>query len=240
MRPKPLAQYTNGCWNINKERYALGDALIKRVEKLTPGELCGAPSYGQAGAVRLTVKLVQSALAGARHVRLALHQHVSHATDVVETRENLAIAVDKAQTLVLDAELLAKVNDECLQPAQVVTGNARKEVVDGLELQTAVHKVHPGGAVDVHGGAELALGKGLAVAQVGGGHAPVGEGDLDVQRHGHDVRDEDKGDAEGPGGQGAPDEAVAVEEPVGGHEEHLDGTRPGGGTEIGGTRREEV
>lgn len=82
-------------------------------------------------------------------------------------------------------------------------------MVHSLELQAAMHKVEPGRARDVHGGAQLALGEGLGVAEVGRRHAPMGEGDLDVQWHGDDVRDEDEGDAEGPGGDAAPQETVA-------------------------------
>ena len=56
-----------------------------------------------------------------------------------------------------------------------------------LELQAAVDEVEPCGARHVHGGAELALREGFGVAEVGGRHGPVREGDLDVQGHGYDV-----------------------------------------------------
>ena len=88
----------------------------------------------------------------------------------------------------------------------------------GLELQAAMDKVQPGGTVHVHGGAQLALREGFGVAQVRRRHGPVRERDLHVQRHGDDVRDEDEGDAQGPAGQGAPEEAVAEDEPIAEHE----------------------
>lgn len=108
-----------------------------------------------------------------------------------------------------------------------MAGDLREEVVDGLELQAAVDPVEPGGAVDVEGGAELALREGLGVAEVSGWHAPVRQGDLDVQRHGDDVRDQDEGDADWPVGEGAPDEAVAEPEPVACDERYLGWAHPG-------------
>ena len=83
-----------------------------------------------------------------------------------------------------------------------------------LELQTAVQPIEPNGALHIHCGAELALGERLCGAEVGGRHAPVGEGDLDVQEHGDAVGDQDERHAYRPGGEGTPDEAVAEEEPV--------------------------
>ena len=112
--------------------------------------------------------------------------------------------------------------------------------MDSLELEAAVDEVEPGGAVDVHGGAQLALGEGFGVAEVGGRHGPVGEGDLHVQRHGDDVADEHEGDADGPGGEGAPEEAVAEEDPVGEHEGDFGRARPRRGAEVHGARGEQV
>lgn len=85
-----------------------------------------------------------------------------------------------------------------------MSGDARKQVVDGLELEAAVQEVEPGGTVDVHGGAEHFLGEGLVRAEVGGAHGEVREGDLDVQRGGGHVGDEDEEEA----GRGRRDAAV--------------------------------
>lgn len=93
--------------------------------------------------------------------------------------------------------------------------------MNSLELKTSVDKVEPGGAIDVHGGSELALGEGLGFAQVESRHAPMREGDLNVQRHGDDVRDENKGDTDGPVGQSAPENTVTEPSPVAGHEGNL-------------------
>ena len=98
--------------------------------------------------------------------------------------------------------------------------------MDSLELQTAVEPIHPLGAIDVHGCAELVLGEGLGGAEVGRRHAPVRKRDLHVENDGDDVRGEDEGDAVGPGGESAPDEQVAEEVPVAAHEGDFDGTSP--------------
>jgi len=110
----------------------------------------------------------------------------------------------------------------------------------GLKLQPAVQPVEPSGTVDVHCGAELALGKGLCGAEVGGRHAPVGEGDLDVQEHGDAVGYEDESYSRGPGREGEPDEAVAEEEPVGEHCEDFDWARPACGAKVGGAGGDEM
>ncbi len=60
-------------------------------------------------------------------------------------------------------------------------------MMHGLELQATVNEVEPGRAGDIHGGAELLLREGFGIAEVGSRHCEVGEGDLDVQRHGDDV-----------------------------------------------------
>ncbi len=110
----------------------------------------------------------------------------------------------------------------------------------GLELEPAVHEIEVGGAVDVHGGAQLALRKGLGVAEVGGRHAPVREGDLDVQGHGDDVRHEHKGNAQGPGGDAAPEQAIPKKEPVAAHKSNLHRPSPGCGAEVCATAREQM
>ncbi len=101
-------------------------------------------------------------------------------------------------------------------------------------------EVQPRRAGDVHGGAQLFLREGLGVAEVGGGHGEVGEGDLHVQGHGDDVRDQDEGDAEGPGRDGAPEQEVAEDEPVAEHEGYFGRSRPGRRSEVGGAGGKKV
>ncbi len=47
-----------------------------------------------------------------------------------------------------------------------------------------------------------------------------------MERHGDDVRNQDEGDADGPRGQGTPDEAVAEPEPVASDESDLSWAYP--------------
>lgn len=73
--------------------------------------------------------------------------------------------------------------------------DARVQVMDGLELQSAVEEVEPVGRIDIHGRAEHLLGKGLVDAEVGGAHCEVAERDLHVQGRGDHVADQDEGEA---------------------------------------------
>lgn len=109
-----------------------------------------------------------------------------------------------------------------------------------LELESAVDEIQPRGAVDVHGGAQLLLGERLRGAKVSSRHSPVRERDLDVQRHGNDVRDEDEGHADRPGGEREPEETVTKEVPVACHAEHFSGARPGRGTFVRSARGDQV
>ena len=68
----------------------------------------------------------------------------------------------------------------------------------------------------------------------------MGERDLHMQGHGDDVRDEHEGDAEGPGGEGAPEKQVPEEEPVCCHGYELCFSGPGCAAKIGGAGGEKV
>lgn len=151
---------------------------------------------------------VQSTLARRGHVFLALDKRVNHLTQLLQAREHDAISLNKAVAVVLDLGLLAELADQSLRPAQIVARHAREQVVHSLELEAAVEPVEPGRAVDVHGGAELALGEGFFGAQVGGGHRPVGKRDLHVQDDGHGVAEEDETHASRPVGQRQPHELI--------------------------------
>ena len=109
-----------------------------------------------------------------------------------------------------------------------MTRHAREQVVDSLELQTAMDKVQPRRTIDVHGSTQLALRERFVFAKVRGRHAPVRQGDLDMQRHGDDVRDENKQHAGGPVRQRAQQQAIAKEEPVASHEDNFRRTNPPG------------
>ncbi len=152
---------------------------------------------------------MQPTLPRLSHMLLALHQHLHLPPNLPQPPQNILVSLDESQDLVLNPRLLAKLSYQHLQPPQIMPRHSRKQMMHGLELQAAMHEIEPGRARDVHGGAQLALGEGFGVAEVGGRHAPVGKGDLDVQGHGNDVGDEHKGNAECPGRDAAPEEAVA-------------------------------
>lgn len=185
---------------------------------------------------------MQPALPRLRHVLLTPDQVLDLHAHLVQPPQHLFVSVHEPQQRVRDPCLGAKLHDQRLQPAQVVPRHTREQVVHGLELEAAVEPVEPRRAVNVHGGAELALGKGLGFAEVRGRHGPVGECDLDVKRHRDNVRDEDEADADGPCGERAPDEEVAEDVPVAGHHGDFGGANPPGGrvAERRGLGREEV
>lgn len=111
-----------------------------------------------------------------------------------------------------------------------MTRNTGEKMVDGLELQATVEPVEPRRALNIHGSAHLALRERFGGAKIGGGHSPVGEGDLDVENHSDEVRDQDKANANWPCGECHPDKEVAEEIPVAAHENKLDVTCPPGCT----------
>lgn len=164
---------------------------------------------------------MQSTVPSNRHILLAVQQNFDLIAHVAQPTQHLAVSVYKAQDGIRHTGFGTKFLDHALDCPQVVPGHARKQVVDCLELQAAVDKVQPGGTVNIERGAQLPLGKRLGRAELRGGHAPVREGELDVQRHGDHVGDGDKGHAQLPGRQAAPDEHVAVQEPVARHEANL-------------------
>jgi hypothetical protein len=152
--------------------------------------------------------------------------------DLLQPLEHKLVAVHKAQAAVLDLCLCRKRLDELLTLTQVVPGDAGEQVVHGLELQAAVEPVEPDGAVDVHGGAKLALRERLDGSEVRRRHAPVGQRDLDVQDNGDNVRGEHKGNAVLPRRERAPTQQVAEDVPVAAHECDLDGASPPRGAEL--------
>lgn len=164
---------------------------------------------------------MQTTLTRFSHVILTAHQYPHLLTNLVQPPQHFTVPIDKPQDRVRDPRLIAKLAHKNLHLAKIVPGHAGKQVMHSLKLQAAVDKIEPRGAVNVHGGAKLALGKRLILAQVRRGHAPVGKGDLHVQRHRDNVRDEHVEHAGAPVRQRAPEQPVAKEEPVAAHKDNL-------------------
>ena len=169
------------------------------------------------------------------HVLLTLDQHPHLRPHLIQPTEHLFISIHKPQDLIPDSGLFAELLDMHLQLAQVMPWHPREKMMHGLELKPAVDEVQPFGAVDVHGRAELALGEGFCVAEVGGGGCPMREGDLRVEGHGDDVGYEHESHSERPGGDTAPEETVPENVPVAEHEYDLGGACPGRRPEVHAT-----
>jgi hypothetical protein len=161
-------------------------------------------------------------------VLLALDHNVKLVAHVLETTKNLSVSIGEVEDGVRNASVGTELADHNLCLAEVVARHTGEKMVNGLELKTAVNKIHPRGAVDIHSGSELSLSKGFRLAEVNSGHSPVRKGDLDVKRHGDDVRNEDEDDTSSPVGETAPEETVAEEEPVANHEGDLSRSNPPG------------
>lgn len=144
-----------------------------------------------------------------RHPPLTLRQNPRLPPHLPQPTHDLAIAAHKPKQRIRDADVETKRPDQALRPAQIVSRNARIQVVDGLELEAAVQEIQPRRAVDVHGGAEHFLGERLVHAQVRRAHREVAERDLHVQRRRHHVAGEDEGHPPAAAGDAAVDDAVA-------------------------------
>lgn len=169
---------------------------------------------------------MQTTFSRGGHVLLTADQHLDLVAYLLQPIKHLFVPVNKCQDGIGDARIGAKLLHHGLRFSQVVSGDARKQMVNGLELQTAVDKVQPSRAVYIQGSAQLTLRKRFLLAQVGCRHAPVRQGDLHMQRHGDDVGDQDESDADGPCRQRAPEEEIAVQKPVAGYEAYLGRANP--------------
>lgn len=143
---------------------------------------------------------MQPTLPSLSHILLTLHKRIDHLSHLVKFTQHNTIPVHKPMNLVAQLRLGAKVADKSLNLPKIMSRHPRKKVMHGLELQTTVQEIQPGRAIDIHGSTELALRERLSGAEISGRHAPVRQGDLHVQEHGGDVGEENKGDADWPGG----------------------------------------
>lgn len=180
---------------------------------------------------------MQTTFSHGSHILLTVDQDSDLIADLVHSIKHLLVAINEFQDGIGDARVGTELLHHGLRFSEIMSRNAREQMMNGLELKTTVNEVQPGRAVDVHGSAELALGERLVLAQIGRGHPPVRECDLNMQRHGDDVGNQDEGDANGPCRQCAPEEHVAKQEPVAGHEDYLGGTNPPGFAASKGRRR---
>ena len=179
---------------------------------------------------------MKSTFSSLGHEFLTLDKSLHHLANLLKSAQNNLVALNKAIALVLDCCLVTELADQNLQSTQVVARHAREEMVDGLELKASVQEIQPGGAVDIHGSAQLTLGEALGRTQISGGHAPVAQSDLNVQEHSDTMRDEDECNSNGPSGKCAPEESVAEYSPVAGHEENLNWASPPSRAEVGSAR----
>ena len=157
---------------------------------------------------------------------LALDHDIKLIAYILKTAQNLSVSVGEVEDGVRNTRVGAEIAEHELHLAEVVSRHTGEKMVNGLELKTAVDEVQPGRAVDIHSCSKLTLRKRFLLAEINSRHTPVRKGNLDMQRHGDDVGDQDEDDTGGPVRESAPEEAVAEEEPVACHEADLGRANP--------------
>lgn len=154
-------------------------------------------------------KLMKFIISRIGHRSLALCQDGRLARNLAQPSQDLLITVNKTVQRVRNADIPTELLHQRPGPPQIMPRDARVQVMDGLELQSTVEKVEPLGTIDVHGGAEHPLRKGLLHAQICRAHAEVTQRDLNMEGRGDHVADEDEGDAAADARNGSVDDPVA-------------------------------
>ena len=139
----------------------------------------------------------------------ALLEHPHLPRYLPQSRDDFSIPLGESVDRIRNTRFRTEVSHKRLRFPQIVSRDPGEQVVDGLELEAAVDKIQPGGAVDVHGRAQHFLWEGLVHAHVCGGHGEVAERDLDVERGGDHVGDHDEDESVPGGGDGQVDNQVA-------------------------------
>src|SRR5687767_6036893 len=135
--------------------------------------LCKLPCLELLKCKQPTPRSMQTHFPGLRHVLLTVDEHADLLADLTQTAQDLLVAVHERQDRVRDAGILTELAYQTLHFPKVMSWDTREQVVNGLELETTVHKVHPRGTVDIHRGPQLSLRERLALAQVRSAHSPV-------------------------------------------------------------------
>ena len=109
-----------------------------------------------------------------------------------KSANDLLIAIHETIDCVWDLHFFAELSDQLLCLSEVVSRDTWPQVMDGLKLQAAVHKVKPRWAIHVHCCAEHSLWKALVDAKICRAHGKVAQSDLDVKWSGDHVADHDE------------------------------------------------
>lgn len=92
---------------------------------------------------------------------------------ITEPADDLLVTIVEGKEGIWNASVATELGDVLLSTAEIVARHARVEMVDGLELQTAMEKVKPSRAVDVHGSTQHLLSKRFVNTQVSRGHGEM-------------------------------------------------------------------
>ena len=123
---------------------------------------------------------------------LASSQNLSLSSNIPQTSNDFLVSIIEAINRIRNLNLVAEFLHKLLSSAQIVARHAWVQMMDSLELESAVEEVEPLRAVDIHCGAQHTLRERLVDAKVSSTHGKVTKRDLDMQRHGDGVTDHDE------------------------------------------------
>jgi hypothetical protein len=133
--------------------------------------------------------------------------------NIPQSGDDLFIAVIEGEDGIGNVDFATEIHDQLLSAAQIVSRDARIQMMNGLELETTVEKVQPDWAVHVHGCAEHFLWEGLVDSEVCSRHGKMREGNLHMQWSSDHMGKEEEKDSVGPVRNGAIENSVSKPRP---------------------------
>lgn len=99
---------------------------------------------------RLQFQSMQTVILTRGKRALTLGQDGSLPRYIVQNTKNFFVAVDESIDGIRNVHVVAEFLDQFLRSAQIVSGDAGVQVVNGLELETAVEEIQPLGTIHIH------------------------------------------------------------------------------------------
>ena len=104
---------------------------------------------------------------------LAFGKDSGLSTHLRKTAHDLLVTAHKPIERIWDVDFPAKLLNKLLCASEVVSGNPRVQMMNGLELKTTMDEIQPLRTIDIHSSSEHSLGKGLMRSQIGCRHGKV-------------------------------------------------------------------
>lgn len=91
-----------------------------------------------------------------------------------QSSNNRLVSIHESKQSIRYAHFLAEALHQLLRGPQVMPGDPGIQVMNCLELQSAMEEIQPLGTVDIHGRAEHLLRERFVRSKIGSGHGEVG------------------------------------------------------------------